>query len=392
MQIMNLSTSRRRVIWTFAPILMLLATAGATSPILAQRLGADHTTAVPALSGRSITILGAGDILVHPPTWEQAQKDSGRLGDYSFDKIFSRVAPVISGADLALCHMEAPMGPGAPKDFPRFNAPVQLAAAVKRAGFDGCSTASNHSLDQGPAGLAANLAALDKQGLSHTGTARNPQEAATPTIYDVAGVKVGHLSYAYGLNPGTSVPAGQTWMANLLNAKRILKAAAALRLAGAQIIILSAHWGTEKVHEPNPQQLSLARVLLASPDIDAIIGHHAHVVQPAEKINGKWVFYGVGNLLARHDFPIKDNKEGILPRLTFVPQADGRWTAARAEAIPIWLGIEPEVRIFNLPRSLAVMSDLDRRRTKYQAAYDRVKGYLGERGAYQAGLTVIGPE
>lgn len=392
MQIMNLSTARRRVAWTIAPIAALALTAAAASPVLSRRLGPDRTAAEPVVNGRSITVVAAGDILVHPPTWEQARKDAGRYGTYDFDPIFSRVRPVIETADLALCHIEAPMGPGAPQDFPRFNAPLQLAESVKNTGFDGCSTASNHSLDQGEAGLSANLSALERHGLKHTGTARTAEEANTPTIYDVQGVKVGHLSYAYGLNPGTAVPAGKPWMANIIGPKRILKAARKLKQAGADIVILSAHWGTEKVHSPNAQQLSLAPKLLASPDIDAIIGHHAHVVQPAEQIDGEWIFYGVGNLLARHDFPTPDNKEGIIPRITFVQRGDGSWTTEIAEAIPIWLGIEPEVRIFNLPHSLAVMSDLDRRRTKYAAAYQRIQGYLGERGALEDGLVVVSPD
>jgi hypothetical protein len=395
MKLMDLSTSRRRKAWVAAPIIALAATIGATFPVLSKRMGPDTTAITPkSLTGRSFTIVGAGDILVHPPTWQQAQKDSGKLGGYDFDKIFSRVKPVISSADLALCHMEAPMGPGQPRDFPKFNAPIPLAATVKNVGFDGCSTASNHSLDQGENGLAANLAALDAQGLGHTGTARTTKEALTPRIYTVnthggGTVKVGHLSYAYGLNRGTSTPPGKKWMANILERKRVLAAAAATKRAGADVVILSAHWGIEKVHEANQQQLTLARAFLASPNIDAIIGHHAHVVQPAEKINNKWVFYGVGNLLARHDFPTPDNKEGVLPRLTFAQGPNGKWTTSHAEAIPIWLGIEPDVRIFNLPHSLAVMSDVDRRRAKYAAAYERIRGYLGERGAYAAGLRLV---
>lgn len=377
--------------WLAAALALLMIVGGGTAPILMTRLGADQTASAPTPPG-TITVLGAGDILVHPPTWAQARADSGTLTGYDFNKILSRVQPAVASADLALCHMEAPMGPGAPRDFPRFNAPISLAAAVRNVGFDGCSTASNHSLDQGPAGLAANLKALDDHGLKHTGTARTVKEALTPTIYDVKGVRVGHLSYAYGLNAGTATPPGKKWMANLLgDGRKVVAAAAKLKAAGADVVILSAHWGIERDHNINAQQRTLAKLFLQSPSIDGIIGHHAHVVQPAEKINGKWVFYGVGNLLARHDFPIPDNKEGVLPRFTFARGADGKYRTVSVSAVPIWLGIEPRVRIYNVSHSIAVMSDADRRRHKYRDVYDRIEKWLGARGAYRDGLVLVAP-
>ena len=38
--------------------------------------------------------------------------------------------------------------------------------------------------------------------------------------------------------------------------------------------------------------------LLASPDIDLVVGHHAHVVQPIERIGDEWAIYGLGNILS----------------------------------------------------------------------------------------------
>jgi poly-gamma-glutamate synthesis protein (capsule biosynthesis protein) len=42
----------------------------------------------------------------------------------------------------------------------------------------------------------------------------------------------------------------------------------------------------------------VARQLLADPSVDLILGHHVHVVQPARRIEGKWVAFGMGNLLS----------------------------------------------------------------------------------------------
>lgn len=382
---------RRRVAWS--SVGAFAATALLTSPILFDRFGPDQTTHVQSPAKlRTVTILGSGDILVHPPLWAQAAEDGTKSDrEYDFDPAFSGLRDVVSSADLALCHMEAPMGPGAPKDFPKFNAPIQLAKTVKDIGFDGCSTSSNHSLDQGESGVVNNLDALDGAGLAHTGTARTKAEADSLLIYNINGIKIGHLSYAYGINPGTS-KSGKEWLSNSpIKAERILADARTMKAAGADIVVVSAHWGIEKEHDPNNQQLTVAKKLLDSPDVDLIIGHHAHVVQPMEKINGKWAAYGVGNLIARHDFPIPDNKEGILPRFTLTEITPGKWETTKVDVVPIWLSLEPDIKIINLPDAMNRMSSADPRRAKYQAAYDRIAGYLNRRAALANGLILVKP-
>ncbi|MER7333979.1 MULTISPECIES: CapA family protein [unclassified Micromonospora] len=340
-------------------------------------------------SPRHVSILGSGDILVHPPTWRQARAEAetaGRSG-YDFNPIFASIRPAIESADLAICHMEAPMGPGEPKDFPRFRAPVDLATAVKTAGYDTCSTASNHAFDQGEQGVYDNLDALDAAGLRHTGTFRSAADHGTPTIYHVKGVTIGHLSSAMNFN-GLEPPPGKPWLANRIDVPAIRAAAEATRKAGAEIIVLSAHWGTEKMHTPDGEQLSWAKQLIADPNIDLIIGHHSHVVQPFERVGDEWIAYGVGNTLARHDFPNDANREGVLAKFTFTQQPNQRWVVTRAEAIPIWLSLKPTIRVLDLARSLERMPAVDRRRAPYTAAQDRITGYLNGRGAIATGLHV----
>ncbi|MFC4020006.1 CapA family protein [Micromonospora sp. GCM10011542] len=338
---------------------------------------------------RRVSILGSGDILVHPPTWRQARADREAAGGtgYDFNPIFAPIRPAVESADLAICHLEAPMGPGEPQDFPRFRAPTDLAAAIRTAGYDTCSTASNHSLDQGEQGVHDNLDALDAAGLRHTGTFRSAADQATPTIYEVNGVKVGHLSWTTHFNQ-IALPAGRTWLVNRIDVAAIRAAAARTRAAGAQIVVLSAHWGTEMSHEVNDLQSYWARQLIDDPNIDLIIGHHAHVVQPFERVGDKWIAYGVGNTLARHDFPRDDNREGVLAEFTFTEQPGGRWVATRAEAIPIWLSLKPDIRAVDLASALRGLPPGDRRRAPYTAALERIASDLDGRGAIAAGLRV----
>ncbi|WP_329106591.1 CapA family protein [Micromonospora sp. NBC_01699] len=342
---------------------------------------------------RLFTVLGAGDVLVHPAVSEQARRDAtrtGRPGSFDFLPMFGSVAPAITGADLAICHLEIPLAPAAGPflGYPQFSAPPQLADGLRRAGFDACSTASNHTLDQGAQGVKRTLDALDAAGLGHSGSARDAREAGTPRIYQAAGVGVGHLSYSLNFN-GLQRPAGKLWMANLIEPDKILAAAAGLRAAGAEIVVLSLHWGTEYQHLPDADQLRWVQQLIDSPDIDLVLGHHAHVVQPFEQFGEKWVVYGMGNQLARHSEPVNDNREGVMAKITFTEIAPEKWKISEAAAIPIWTDLAPDIRLVDLAAALADPTLPAANREVYRGAYGRITGYLTARGADQDGLKVL---
>ena len=98
-------------------------------------------------------MVSSGDILLHERTWNQAKRDAQGKG-MNFAPQFADVAPLIQGADLALCHLETPIAPaGGPYEgYPTFSVPPQIIPAIVATGFDMCGTASNHSFDQGSAG------------------------------------------------------------------------------------------------------------------------------------------------------------------------------------------------------------------------------------------------
>lgn len=249
---------------------------------------------------RSFTIAASGDILVHRPVWDRAAGYGAQAGlDFDFRPMFAPVRRVLSSADLAICHLETPLSPTNRdlSSYPVFNVPHQVAEAIAWAGFDRCSTASNHSLDRGVEGVAATLDALDRAGVRHTGTARRTREARRPRLERVNGVRVAHLSYTYGFN-GFSLPQGRPWLANPLDPERVLADAAAARRRGAEFVIVSLHWGEEYVVPPTPYQQEVGDRIARSPDVDLILGHHAHVVQPITRVGRTWVVYGMGNFLS----------------------------------------------------------------------------------------------
>lgn len=317
---------------------------------------ASATPAAPAApAGQPFTLVATGDIIPYPSIIQRSADDADQAGEYDFRKILAGVKPLVSAADLAICHHEIPYGRpgGAYTGYPLFKAPHQLADALKDAGYDSCSTASNHTLDDGYEGLARTLEHLDRVGIPHVGSARSAEEAKAPALMSAGGAKVAQLDYTYGTN-GIPLPEGKPWAVNLIDKDRILADARAARAGGANVVVLSVHWGTEWQTAPDEQQRELAEALTASrgtdglPDIDLIIGTHNHVPQPYEKINGTWVVFGMGDQVA--SFVPADKLRGnqsSVPRFTFAPAAAhaGRWEVVKAEFLTQYSDMGPPFRV-----------------------------------------------
>ncbi len=318
------------------------STTDAGDPVAGEAADGDAAAATPSpVDSTQFTLVVGGDVIVHESVAESARAAVG----FDFATQFAEIAPVVASADLAVCHLEVTLSSDNTDlaYYPAFRVPNQLADGIAGAGFDACSTASNHSLDAGPVGVANTLDQLDRVGLKHTGTARSATEATISLMLPTtSGLTVGWLSYAYGFN-GQDVPSDQTWLANTIDADRIERDAAASRAAGADFIAVSMHWGQEYQVAPTEQQTELPARLLASPDIDLLVGHHAHVVQSVEKFGSEYAILGLGNLLSNQspdtcgpECPI-GTEDGVLLRLTVTQSPDGVVAVETIESIPTWV-------------------------------------------------------
>ncbi|MFI9611684.1 CapA family protein [Streptomyces sp. NPDC052023] len=384
---MTVRIARRRQV-----ALALTAVLAAAAACQARDEEPGARTGPPAAAAhRPFTLVASGDVLPHTSVIEQARFDAGGTG-HDFRPMLAGVAPVVSGADLALCHMETVYGEdGKYSGYPEFKSPPEIAQGLAETGYDGCSTASNHSLDDGAEGIRRTLDALDQAGVRHAGTARTAQEARTVTVLPAGTAKVAHLAYTFGTN-GHPLPPGSPWAVNLLDENRIVADARAARRAGADVVVVSVHWGTEWQEEPDRRQLTLARSLTAAssagrPDIDLILGTHAHVPQAYEKINGTWVIYGMGDQIAgkmtnhQGDLDPRGN-QSTLGRFTFTPPTapGARWEVSKAEFIPQMYDIDAG-RVVNLNAALAQGADL-------VGVRDRIHAVVLSRGAGQQGLVM----
>lgn len=321
-------------------------------PSLSAGVGVETTRATAEATDR-FTIIASGDVLIHSAVWEQAQaygRATGRAFD--FRPMFAKIRPIVRNADLGICHLEVPLGAPAPySSYPVFNAPPAVARGVRSAGYDTCSTASNHSYDKGTPGVKSTINNLHERGLKHEGTAKTRNSGRRAAIYDVKGVKVAHLSFTYGLN-GFSLPDGKPWLVNVIDGREILRQARNARRRGAKFVVLSLHWGNEYQRTPSSFQTELAQRLTKAGPIDVILGHHAHVVQGIRPVNSVFVAYGMGNSISAQHTPV-DTQDGVLVKLV-VDKVNGRWRVAKIRYTPTWVErgsyrILPVARMLNDP-------------------------------------------
>jgi Bacterial capsule synthesis protein PGA_cap len=350
------------------------ATSSASTSTERTTTSSTTTTAPPP---PPITMAFSGDLLPHAPVVRSAAAAGG--GPLDFGPLLAPMAPIISAADLAICHMETPIAPtpGDVTGYPLFGAPAELASAVQATGYDGCSTASNHSLDKGMAGVQATLDTFDRAGLRHAGTARSPEEAAAITTYEVRGIRVAHLSYAFGFN-GLPLPSGAPWAANLIDTARIHADAARARQEGAALVVVSVHWGTEYSASPDSFQEAVAGELLPSDDIDLVIGHHAHVVQPVRKIGATYVVFGLGNELSNQSEPPR--RDGLTV-VAIASPSFGRWRFTGLEVVPTWVDIAAGHRVLPVVRTLADPATSPALAADLRASYERTVATVTSGGA-----------
>jgi hypothetical protein len=286
-----------------------------------------------------LTLSFSGDLLIHTPVFARAEALAGESGSYDFALLFAEIRRYVADADLAFCHVETPMTPEPPASYPIFNTPPDLAEGLAKTGWDACSTASNHTLDQGPEGVGETLAALEGAGIEHTGSAASPRQRGEPLIMERDGVKIGYLAYTSDTN---GIPVPEQHLVNLFDPEVIEADAKAAREAGADAVIVNLHWASEAapeyVTEPSREQQELAREVSNLPEVSAVVGQGPHIPQPIERMNGKIVVFSEGNLISNQGADTglaAGSQDGYIALLDL--RTDGSGTEVTgASYVPTW--------------------------------------------------------
>ena len=141
-------------------------------------------------------------------------------------------------------------------------------------GVECVSLENNHVLDTGEEGLAETKQVLTGAGVQY-------YTETEPLFFTLRGVKMGMLAY-------------QTFDQYDRLFTQVPADIQAAKAQGAELVVVSFHWGAEKDYAPNSNQQKMAKLAIDA-GADLVVGHHSHRINPIELYNGKYIVYSLGN-------------------------------------------------------------------------------------------------
>lgn len=216
------------------------------------------------------------------------------------------VLPLLRSADAAIANLECAITRHArpwgrtPKVF-HFRADPAAVEVLAAGNVRVVSLANNHSLDFEEVGLLETLRHLDEAGISHAGAGRHEREALRPTMLNVGDVKVAMAALTDNEPPFAAGPdrPGTAYLDiahDLTGLRRVEAQVASARQQGADLVILSLHWGPNMLTTPPPEFQAFARAAIER-GVDLIHGHSAHVFQAIERHGKGLILYDTGDFL-----------------------------------------------------------------------------------------------
>jgi len=268
-------------------------------------------------------ILVVGDIMMHGSVKRAADRaaaanEAGESTNFDgYAALFAAVKPVISEADLSFGNLEFPVAPDSFRSEGSmvFNAPPAVLDALADAGFDVVSFANNHVYDQGSKGHIETLGRIASSPLDYIGAGKDCEEAKNGRIYEINGIKIAFLAGSRLYNTYNEPSERYGCNFRITDGKEAVARAQAAKAAGADIVLMSIHWGVEYKTRPHPGDVKIAHRILEG-GVDGIIGHHPHVLQPLEvreTEDGRttFVIYSLGNFISGQGYQYRHGLHGM---------------------------------------------------------------------------------
>ncbi len=295
---------------------------------------------IKALAASDITIVMAGDVLMHDKVIKSGLQADG---SYNYDHLFSNVKNEVSAADIAIINQETILGGKelTLSGYPSFNSPYEVGDAEVKSGFDVILQGTNHALDRSAKGIENCLDYWESRhpSMEIAGIHDSAEDQNKISIVIRDGIRVAILNYTYGTN-GIQMPKGKGYLVDYLTEKRVrddIKKAE----AQADFTIVCPHWGTEYSLNASPEQERWAKIF-GECGADLIIGTHPHVIEPFEEIseNGRIipVYYSIGNFVnatSGRGSGVKNRMVGGIAKIRIGRDASGRVAVKEAKVRPV---------------------------------------------------------
>ncbi|MHC4082467.1 MAG: CapA family protein [Planctomycetota bacterium] len=222
------------------------------------------------------------------------------------ESFWGDVLPVLRSADAVVANLECAITDhDAPWDRTakvfHFRARPEAVAVLQAANVTCVSLANNHTLDYQETGLLETLANLDAGGIRYAGAGPDLAAARATAVVDAGAVRLGVAAFTDNEPPFAAGPGrpGTSYLdirGDPRAGHRVEQAVAATRGAGADLTVLSLHWGPNMVVRPPPRFRDFARGAIDA-DADLVFGHSAHVFQGVEVYRQRPILYDTGDFL-----------------------------------------------------------------------------------------------
>lgn len=266
-----------------------------TSSSTTTSTSSSTTTTSSTIPKGSLLIHGTGDVAVDP-VYIPA------LGQKGYDHAWSGLDGLFQRDDLTVINLEcvpSDIGTRQERAF-NFRCPTKALPSIRDNGIEVTNLANNHSADYGMEALIDGRQQIIDAGMMPVGTGADAHIAGAPALFEINGWKVAVLGFG-GVAPhadmyATTTSPGMRSGDDTPSMVRAVEAASDL----ADIVVVSIHWGFELDTEPRPDDIARAEAMIAA-GADIIFGHHQHRLGPLDFIDGKPVFWGLGNFVWPHN-------------------------------------------------------------------------------------------
>lgn len=278
--------------------------------------------AVTPYTGSSATLTFSGTVAIEDSLRKSCYYSESKK--YDLDEIMILLRADLK-SDLTVMPLDNLVVSGA--KVSNLIAPQQAMSMLKNAGADIVSLGFSKVTDQGLQAITETVNAAHAAGLDVIGAFGQPLEnSVTERIHNLNGIRVAVLHYTDNLSGNaqkTLSKDGNSWMV-----PQTLIAAADVALArnlGAEVVIVSIHWGKQGTGTISAAQKATAQIL-ADAGADVIVGTGSRMVQPAiwlDRTDGGQTLccYSLGNLIS--DSRTDNGVAGMLLHLSFTKSADG---------------------------------------------------------------------